>query len=176
MALRTASAGLCEKRAGAPALTAIQPVTGSLRRQWPRAFRDCEAKRLAVLRLITSSIMVACCTCRPAGFCAIAWITLQGSDRQALDLVDREARSGRFCGLVRGLGFCCTAGILGGFGFCDAAAVLGCFRFCGAVAVCDGFGFCGATRVLGSFCFPAMTGVVVGFRFCGAVAVRDGFD
>ena len=33
-----------------------------------------EAERLAVLSLITSSIMVACCTGRSAGFCAVASI------------------------------------------------------------------------------------------------------
>jgi len=41
---------------------------------WRRAFRDGEAERLAVLSLITSSIMVACCTGRSAGFCAVASI------------------------------------------------------------------------------------------------------
>ena len=72
---------LRKKDQGPSVLTATQQrsrmrrnVTGSLRRQWRRAFRDGEAERLAVLSLITSSIMVACCTGRSAGFCAVASI------------------------------------------------------------------------------------------------------
>jgi hypothetical protein len=59
---------------------------------------------------------------------------LQSWIQKAAD-AEWATRCGRFCGAVRGLGFCRTAGILGGFGFCGAAAVLCCFRFCGAVAV-----------------------------------------
>ena len=73
--------GCTKKDQGPSVLTATQQrsrmrrnVTGSLRRQWRRAFRDGEAERLAVLTLITSSIMVACCTGRSAGFCAVASI------------------------------------------------------------------------------------------------------
>jgi N6-adenosine-specific RNA methylase IME4 len=75
--------GSTKKEQGPPALTATQPATGSLRRQWPRAFRDDEAERLAVLidhgRVLHQQIGWFLRHC----FC------LKGSDRQALDLVDR---------------------------------------------------------------------------------------
>jgi len=92
---------LLRKEQGQPAFTATQPVTGSLHGQWPRAFRDGEAERLAVLidhgRLLHRQI---------GRFLRHCFHCLKGSDRQALDLVDRDARCSRFCGAVRGLGFC----------------------------------------------------------------------